>query len=218
MSYSRSAVWVGGKAGTEISVLHVIGSLAGAKGGTSRCVPDLCLNMAAAGLGAGIAFIKGEEEISVEAQRLPGHGVHCYPLRPWSAPWTLWRVIRRCDVVHVNGVWSFLPFLGCLFAHLQHKPLVVTPHGMLEPWALGEKRLKKARFLDIPKMGFADGFGIASHGRHGSGSFSRSGTRESLGGRPQWRPDPPDQGKAREGKRGAAFAISFTHSSQERRP
>lgn len=143
MPNSRSLSRFSGKAGQDISVLHVIGSLSGAAGGPSRCVPDLCLGSSAAGIRVGIAFMDGAGELSMEAKRLPGHGVRCHPLRLWDAPWALWRIARDYDVVHVNGVWSFLPTLGCLIARLRHKPLVVAPHGMLEPWSLAKKRLKK---------------------------------------------------------------------------
>jgi glycosyltransferase involved in cell wall biosynthesis len=47
------------------------------------------------------------------------------------------------DCVHIHGIWS--PVLARRFMHWRRKgiPCVVTVHGMLEPWALAHKKLKK---------------------------------------------------------------------------
>ena len=47
------------------------------------------------------------------------------------------------DCVHIHGIWS--PTLMRRLTHWQKRgiPCVVTVHGMLEPWALAHKRLKK---------------------------------------------------------------------------
>ena len=47
------------------------------------------------------------------------------------------------DCVHIHGIWS--PTLARRFMHWQRLgvPCVVTVHGMLAPWAMAHKRLKK---------------------------------------------------------------------------
>lgn len=49
----------------------------------------------------------------------------------------------RPTVVHLHGLWH--PFLHRVasFARARGVPVVVSPQGMLTPWALGQKRLKK---------------------------------------------------------------------------
>lgn len=50
---------------------------------------------------------------------------------------------ERPDLVHLHGMWT--PFLA-LVAWVARKykvPVVISPHGCLEPWALNHKRLKK---------------------------------------------------------------------------
>ena len=49
----------------------------------------------------------------------------------------------RPDCVHIHGIWS--PVLAKRVLHWRHQgiPCVVTTHGMLAPWALAHKRLKK---------------------------------------------------------------------------
>lgn len=46
-------------------------------------------------------------------------------------------------VVHVHGLWTPFEWRACAYARRSGVPLVMSPHGMLEPWALRHKRLKK---------------------------------------------------------------------------
>lgn len=50
---------------------------------------------------------------------------------------------ERPHLIHLHGLWS--PFLAvvALVARINMVPLVISPHGCLEPWALNNKRLKK---------------------------------------------------------------------------
>jgi glycosyltransferase involved in cell wall biosynthesis len=129
-------------------VLNVIGSLGAGQGGLSRAVPSQCIAMARTGFTVGIASLQGHEKPSQEAEQMASNGVKELPCSPWSAPWGLWQAVRRYDIVHVHGLWVLFNHLACLFARIQRKPLVVSPHGMLDPWALSQKKLKKdAAFL-----------------------------------------------------------------------
>jgi len=49
----------------------------------------------------------------------------------------------RPDIVHIHTLWS--PFLhqALKWAKSNKVPIVISPHGMLTPWALGQKPLKK---------------------------------------------------------------------------
>jgi glycosyltransferase involved in cell wall biosynthesis len=47
------------------------------------------------------------------------------------------------DIVHVHGIWSPALMRRQFVWRKRGVPCVVTVHGMLEPWALGHKRLKK---------------------------------------------------------------------------
>ncbi|NMM11435.1 MAG: glycosyltransferase [Polaromonas sp.] len=51
---------------------------------------------------------------------------------------------HRPDIIHLHGVW--LPFLmiAARVANKQGIPYIISPHGSYEPWALNQKRLKKA--------------------------------------------------------------------------
>ena len=47
------------------------------------------------------------------------------------------------DVVHLHGLWRFTSVAVWLWAKRTGKPYLLSPHGMLEPWALNQRRLKK---------------------------------------------------------------------------
>lgn len=53
------------------------------------------------------------------------------------------------DIVHIHALWS--PWLYRLYrwAKVKSLPIVWSPHGMLTPWALSQKRLKKALALAL---------------------------------------------------------------------
>ena len=47
------------------------------------------------------------------------------------------------DCVHIHGIWSPALVFRIRYWKRQGVPCVVTVHGMLEPWALANKRMKK---------------------------------------------------------------------------
>ena len=51
--------------------------------------------------------------------------------------------IAHADVVHLHGLWEPLIREAAVNAHRQGKPYILTPHGMLDPWSLQQRWLKK---------------------------------------------------------------------------
>ena len=47
------------------------------------------------------------------------------------------------EVVHSHGLWMYSDYLAFQSAKARRKPHVITPHGMLEPWALANSARKK---------------------------------------------------------------------------
>ncbi|HEY5959585.1 MAG TPA: glycosyltransferase [Polyangiaceae bacterium] len=133
-------------------ILHFVSGLDSAAGGPSRSVPNQCLSTISPGFEVSLAFIDRGNELAPEVTRLPDRGIVLHPLSARNFATTLPKLIRGCDVLHINGIW--LP--SCLWAaHIGRffgKPYVVTPHGMLEPWCLSyHKRRKQMALL----LGFA---------------------------------------------------------------
>ncbi len=54
-------------------------------------------------------------------------------------------ILRRLapDIVHTHGLWSALSLSAARYGVQTGRPLVVSPHGMLDPWALLQSKTKK---------------------------------------------------------------------------
>lgn len=50
---------------------------------------------------------------------------------------------RDIDLLHVHGLWMYLSVAARRWAQRSGRPYVVSPHGMLDPWALRNARWKK---------------------------------------------------------------------------
>jgi len=125
-----------------VKVLHFIDSLAQKTGGPSRCVPGLCTALA----------LQGEDVwlISQRSSDLPPGGSHFNVSSIGTAGYLagcreLERVVRdfRPDVLHGHGLWLAGNHATAVVARRHGLPLVITPHGMLQPWALRQKGWRK---------------------------------------------------------------------------
>ena len=120
-------------------VLHVIPGLSRESGGPSRSVQGLVAGLNAAGIETWLmALVKGEEPWV--------DGVtHFINGEPFEA------VVERIrpDIVHLHCIWSPALHRCAVICRRQGIPYVIAPRGMLEPWSLRQKWLKKrvARFL-----------------------------------------------------------------------
>jgi glycosyltransferase involved in cell wall biosynthesis len=57
--------------------------------------------------------------------------------------------IKNDDVMHLHGVFMHTQYASSRFAVKNNIPHLITPHGMLEPWYLKDKRLKKQVYLTL---------------------------------------------------------------------
>jgi poly(glycerol-phosphate) alpha-glucosyltransferase len=51
---------------------------------------------------------------------------------------------RRIDVLHVHGLWMYQSIAASRWARSTGLPYIVSPHGMLDPWALKNSRIRKS--------------------------------------------------------------------------
>jgi poly(glycerol-phosphate) alpha-glucosyltransferase len=47
------------------------------------------------------------------------------------------------DLLHVHGLWMYPSVASLSWAHATGRPYIITPHGMLDSWALENNRWKK---------------------------------------------------------------------------
>lgn len=114
-----------------MKILHVITGLRRAAGTTVFCVrvAEAC---AQTGHTVAIAVI-GQ---SPEGDEVPD-GVPVVPWKPGGA------LQFRPDVIHVHGLWTPWLHRAQVWARREGLLVVLSPHGMLAPWAMVHKRWKK---------------------------------------------------------------------------
>ena len=57
--------------------------------------------------------------------------------------YSLFNNLNKRDLVHNFGLWSFFHIYNYYLSKKNNKPLIVSPLGMMEPWSLKQKQLKK---------------------------------------------------------------------------
>lgn len=57
--------------------------------------------------------------------------------------------LNTADIFHLHGVFMHAHYISAKMAGKNNIPYVVTAHGMLEPWHLNDKRLKKKIYLEL---------------------------------------------------------------------
>jgi len=58
-------------------------------------------------------------------------------------------ILRDFDLIHLHGVWDPILYAAADVAGKFAKPYVITFHGMLDPWSLRQKALKKKLALAL---------------------------------------------------------------------
>lgn len=120
-------------------VLHIISSISRQGGGPSRSSQGLVAGLCAAGIDAWLMTLQNGELPWID-------GVDKF-INGGKFEDALVRV--KPDLVHVHGIWQY-ELHRCAVICLQRGiPYVIAPRGMLEPWSLKTKWLKKriARWL-----------------------------------------------------------------------
>ncbi len=126
--------------------LHVIRSLDPIKGGTSESVPALARATAQTGRFTNhlLQFGDPDETLPVACSGVP---VRTLPWRP-SALLTacdkeVKEYLSEFDIFHLHGIWEPQCAEAGRIARSLRRPYMVSSHGMLENWAVHNKRLKK---------------------------------------------------------------------------
>ena len=120
-------------------VLHIICGIARSSGGPSRSCQGLVAGLRAAGVDAWLMTLSHGEEPWIE-------GVDKF-INGGDFGQALDHV--RPEIVHIHGIWAPALHRCVVLCRARQIPYVVAPRGMLEPWSLKQKWLKKklARLL-----------------------------------------------------------------------
>ena len=122
-----------------MKVLHVISGLSRSSGGPSRSAQGLVAALGAVGVEAWLMTLgKGVEPwVDGVDHFVNGEAFECVVMR------------IRPDIVHLHGIWNLGLHRCAVICRRWNIPYVIAPRGMLEPWSLEQKWLKKrmARWL-----------------------------------------------------------------------
>ena len=122
-----------------MKVLHVIGGITRSSGGPSRSVQGLVAGLNAAGVEAWLMTLSHRDEPWVDGVTRFVNGGEFE------------EVVQRVepDIVHLHGIWSVALHRCAVVCRRLRIKYVIAPRGMLEPWSLKQKWLKKriARWL-----------------------------------------------------------------------
>ena len=129
--------------------LQVAANLDPKFGGIAACVPPLAQAIEAQSrhLAPVAAFCGPEEDISdIERRKL-----QAFRFPAGRSAWMgnvelkdrLRSLIEASDGVHIHGIWGEHSAVAAQLAREAGKPYIVAAHGMLEGWALRQKRIKK---------------------------------------------------------------------------
>lgn len=129
----------------KIKILHVLPSINLKFGGPSKSVPDLCNGLANNEMQTDLVTKKTINDYFIEKQseKFKIRFLKIKFPNIFSVKLINFLFKTHYDLYHGHGLWSLSISLTFIYARLKRKPYIITPRGMLEPWALNEKKYKK---------------------------------------------------------------------------
>lgn len=136
-----------------LRVLHVIPDLDPTSGGTARSVIGLV--RAEAERGALVRIVSGRRRNSalLETGRTQVSVGDLLPI-PFAIPGrglirVLREEIRAADVVHLHSIWNGMTTTAAWLCRRLNKPMLLTPHGMLDRHNMGRRGHFKRAYLGV---------------------------------------------------------------------
>ena len=112
-----------------MKLLHVTFSISPKSGGPTRSVKGLCRSLSCAGQDVTLLIMTGNDEFENPC------GVKVIRALPTS--------LSSFDLVHLHGIWSPCLHNVATRCRTEGVPYIISPRGMLDPWALSVKKWKK---------------------------------------------------------------------------
>ena len=155
---------------SALRVVHVVPSLKVAGGGPARSVMRLA--SAQQRLGVSVCVVTGAAAKGVgdDGEDTSAAGVEVHRCRHLALPFelpssgmirVLDREIGRADVVHLHSLWNGTVTAAARIARKSGVPYIISPRGMLDPTAVGQRRTFKQLYralVDRPTLDGAAGF------------------------------------------------------------
>ncbi|HEY9113226.1 MAG TPA: glycosyltransferase [Bacteroidales bacterium] len=127
---------------TKMKIIHIIPSIDLTCGGPSKSVSDLAINQANQGIDVTI-FTKASENPYLRES--PNPNLHLVFVNNSSFKQALLKILdyEKIDLLHGHGLWEMPVHIMGQLAKRRNIPTIITPRGMLEPWALNASKWKK---------------------------------------------------------------------------
>jgi glycosyltransferase involved in cell wall biosynthesis len=132
-------------------------------GGTSVSIPAIARYTGESSrVSAELAvFRTAQDEGSIERTGLPASSIHQIPWDPFSpsqvidAYKRMSTLVKQHDVLQIHGICESHTAMTAYLARATKTPYIISAHGMLDPWALRNKRWKKtiySTFAERPNL------------------------------------------------------------------
>jgi glycosyltransferase involved in cell wall biosynthesis len=136
-------------------ILIVIPALGAVYGGPSKCVVELAQALDNLGISVDMVTTNANGSTNLDVplhtwiaekfyrvKYFPHWGLSDYKISLSLTGW-LFQHVADYDLVHTNAIFSYSVLPAHWACQLHRVPYVMTPHGMLDPWALSYKAWKK---------------------------------------------------------------------------
>ncbi|PYP20222.1 MAG: hypothetical protein DMD54_01150 [Gemmatimonadetes bacterium] len=150
-------------------ILHVVASMDPAFGGPPVVASRLAAAQAGLGHQVAIAFqdsLGQAAAIDASLRDIPGidavamaplpAGLRLGMMVPAATARLLGAGIAAADIVHLHGVWDRVVWRASIEARRLGVPYILAPHGMLDPWSLRQRWLKKKIALMLTYRGMLE--------------------------------------------------------------
>ncbi|MNR77916.1 GDP-mannose:cellobiosyl-diphosphopolyprenol alpha-mannosyltransferase [compost metagenome] len=131
--------------------LHVVESAATTSGGEGLAALRYAQSIAAAG--CNVTLLSKQLPAAIDATVVSGSSFSQQRVisrrTSIGGLWQQYQQVREIitlqniDILHIHGMWSPFLAVAAYAARKKKVPVVISPHGCLEPWALQYKRSKK---------------------------------------------------------------------------
>ncbi|MBR1889256.1 MAG: glycosyltransferase [Alloprevotella sp.] len=129
-------------------ILHFITSIDKSAGGPSRSVPLLAKGQALAGLDITLMVVRSDN-MNVKLLEDANISVHFLERGYSKKEVTHFIETGGFDLIQIQSLWDLRYHQVARIAQRLHIPYIITPRGMLDPWCLRRKALKKQLALAI---------------------------------------------------------------------
>jgi glycosyltransferase involved in cell wall biosynthesis len=130
-------------------IAHIQSGLSPEHGGPARSLENYCRSQANSGHRVSVWTLEGYANASAAKVLAPPIEMHIATVSPPSRLGHSAALLRELkaaespDIYHLHGSWSLILRHAAKEAKRRHKPYVLEPMGMFEPWSLQQRWLQK---------------------------------------------------------------------------